>query len=267
MSFLASATALYADLPIYEKMVLNVLADHADENGEGAWPSVERIALLAGRISERQVQRCLRRLQDMGFISVAAEATRHRPTEYRLHLDVIRETWVTESRPSNPGVTDGRSRGDRESPEPINEPIPQESPKGDSFVQVMPQRKPRKRDVLWDALVEIMGHSPSTKGERGKWNKALKDMREVGATPEDLMRRAVVYRKRWPGIDITPMALVNNWDLLATPQVGTVATRLAELRAAQNETPALDYTSEPCTQCGRSPGEVNGLCPTCWDSL
>lgn len=269
MSFMASAAVLYADLPIYEKMVLGVLADHADDQGEGAWPSVERIALLSGRISTRQVQRCLRKLEDMRLISVAAEATRHRPTEYRLHLDRIRDLWletgVTTSRPTSPGVTEGRGRGDHGSPEPIHEPIPPDVSDETSVVPITSAG--RKRDLLWEAMEYVMGHSPTTKTERGRWNKAVKELREVGATPDDLVLRATSYRRRWPDIDMTPTGIVANWDLLATAQQGTVTTRLAQLRAAQNETPALDYTAEPCTECGEAPGEVNGLCPRCWDSL
>lgn len=265
MSFMASATVLYADLPIYEKMVLGVLADHADDQGEGAWPSVARIALLSGRISERQVQRCLRRLENMGLISVAQEATRQRPTEYRLHLDAITELWMVSSPVPPSGVTESRPRGDQGTPEPPKEPIPQDVSNETSFVPAV-QNNGRKRDELWDMMVRVMGHEPTTKSERGKWNKAVKELRDAGFTAEDLYHRALAYRRRWPDIDMTPTGIVGNWELLAHAPAGSVTTRLAQLRAAQVETPTLDYTDEPCTNCGEAPGEVEGLCPECWDS-
>jgi hypothetical protein len=46
-----------------DRLVLLVLADHARADGTAAWPAVETIAREA-RLSERQVQRCLRKLED-----------------------------------------------------------------------------------------------------------------------------------------------------------------------------------------------------------
>lgn len=48
-------------------LVLLALADHAKRDGTGAWPSVKTLSEYA-RITERQVQRCLRRLEELGEI-------------------------------------------------------------------------------------------------------------------------------------------------------------------------------------------------------
>lgn len=78
-----------------------------------------------------------------------------------------------------------------------------------------PAIKARLPDPLWDAMVEAMGQGPATKNERGHWNSALKQLRDIGATPDDIRNRASTYRVEWPKVTLTPMALVNNWTLFA----------------------------------------------------
>ncbi|WP_159416529.1 helix-turn-helix domain-containing protein [Rhodococcus rhodochrous] len=50
-----------------EHVVLLTLAEHADENGKGAWPSQQTIAWIA-RVSDRQVRRHLDSLERKGLI-------------------------------------------------------------------------------------------------------------------------------------------------------------------------------------------------------
>jgi uncharacterized phage protein (TIGR02220 family) len=66
MSLRYLTSAFETDLPPNEKIVLLVLADHADENG-ASWPSVERIAKMAS-MSPRTVHRMLGALEKRGVI-------------------------------------------------------------------------------------------------------------------------------------------------------------------------------------------------------
>src|SRR5215831_11355077 len=86
----------------------------------------------------------------------------------------------------------------------------------------------RKRDPLWDALVDETGTEPSTKMERGMWNAAVKELRDAGATAEQIHTRSEEYRSRWTGVDLTPMALVKHWGALSQP---SVANGKRELRS------------------------------------
>ena len=65
------------DLPTSEKMVLLVIADHADDEGTNSWPSVATIARKAS-ISPRQAQRLIKSLADSGLLSVEDQAGGHR---------------------------------------------------------------------------------------------------------------------------------------------------------------------------------------------
>lgn len=78
------------------------------------------------------------------------------------------------------------------------------------------------RDELFEALVEACYGRPYheialTDSERGRVNKALAQLRKVGATPDEVRRRADVYRLRFPDVELTPSALAANWNRCAQP--------------------------------------------------
>ncbi len=95
-------------------LILQNLADVADENGENSCPSRRRLSeeCLA---SERTITRRLATLVDRGLIGVSAAATRLRPTTYRLigvreHAEAVR------------GISNGRLGRQSVSPKPLNDP-------------------------------------------------------------------------------------------------------------------------------------------------
>lgn len=77
----------------------------------------------------------------------------------------------------------------------------------------------RKRDEIWDALEHELG-PVSTKSERGSRNQAVKQLREIDATADEVHAKARAYRVRWPTVEITDQALVKHWSKLelALPQ-------------------------------------------------
>src|ERR1051325_1690249 len=76
---------------VYEVLVLLTLADHANDDGTGCWPSMRKIALRA-RCSERKARYVLRDLERKGMICGGDQRlTQHhrpdrRPTVYNLVL-------------------------------------------------------------------------------------------------------------------------------------------------------------------------------------
>ncbi len=87
----------------------------------------------------------------------------------------------------------------------------------------------RRRDPVWDTLVEILGAAPEGL-ERGRWNAACKSLRASGATPDSIHRAAAEYRRHpsYAQCVMTPTALAANWTVLtATPKSD------AELQAAR----------------------------------
>lgn len=80
----------------------------------------------------------------------------------------------------------------------------------------------RPRNPVWDALVEELGQ-PQTKSERGRFNRAEKELREIEASPQEIAQRCSVYRRRWPSMTLTPQALTSNWTNLEQPKLVAVA--------------------------------------------
>ncbi len=74
-------------------------------------------------------------------------------------------------------------------------------------------KKERPRDELWDTLIAVLGYDTKdiTRNIREQINGALKQLREVQATPYDIQQRAQIYRFMYPTLILTPMGLVNRW--------------------------------------------------------
>jgi len=79
------AAVFELDLPSSHKLVLLVLADHADNDGRNAWPSVSLISKKTS-LSERTVRASLVSLRDSKQISIEKGATWDRPNSYRLNF-------------------------------------------------------------------------------------------------------------------------------------------------------------------------------------
>lgn len=99
------------ELPIEptQKLLLLAIADHADDLGGNAYPSVPRLAERCS-VSERTVQYALRKLERDGWIAVQRRATRHQPTCYRVDLRPKSEGDEV-PRGADPAPLDGEVRG------------------------------------------------------------------------------------------------------------------------------------------------------------
>jgi hypothetical protein len=81
-------------------------------------------------------------------------------------------------------------------------------------------RRGRRRDAHFETLLEVCGIEAAslTESGRGAVNRALRELRAVGATPEEIRRRAARYRVRY-SLPLTPSALAKHWAALATDLV------------------------------------------------
>lgn len=87
-----------------------------------------------------------------------------------------------------------------------------------SVAPAEPSRRRRQPDPIFDAVIEHCGYDPSslTSTARGAINKAVKQLKEVDATPSQIAARARTYRSRWPDTTISAPALAKHWPQLAT---------------------------------------------------
>jgi len=108
-------------------------------------------------------------------------------------------------------------------------------------------KRSRRRDEVFETLAEVCGMriDQLTKTSRGQLNKAVKELREVGADPMQIRQRAAVYRRTFQRAKLTPSALAKHWPQLAgsdtTDSEFAIAHRnptdddLATVAAAKNE--------------------------------
>jgi len=78
--------------------------------------------------------------------------------------------------------------------------------------------EPRKRkpDLLFEAIAGATRTDTAglTRTERGQLNKATAELREIGATPEQVSGKAKAWAKQYPNANLTPTALVKHWSTL-----------------------------------------------------
>jgi DNA-binding transcriptional ArsR family regulator len=193
------------------KLVLLALADHANGDGE-CWPSMKRIADRSD-ISARHVSRAINELVDLGLVEKAnrrRHGGQYRGWDYRL---LIQQTPAASGhgRP----VTSGHGR-----PSPADTGVrsePSENRKEEPLAAAPREAPTRKADDLFVTVAQVCGISLDgiTRTARGQLNKAVKELREVQATPEQIHHKAKAYRTQYPNATLTPTALTKHWSSFA----------------------------------------------------
>ena len=204
------------DLPTSQKMLLLAIADHADDDGDNAWPSKARLAKKVG-LSENRIRQMLRRLEADGWITTDRQqgGTHRTPSDRRpnLYRVVMDERGLTHEPPR--GLTHDAPRG------LTHEPLTISSTSSTSIGGDSDTESPRKRkaDPLFDAMVEACSINALrlTTSSRGALNRAVKELREVGADPDQVADAARAYRLKYPEAAITPQALAKHFPALSDP--------------------------------------------------
>lgn len=160
-----------------ERLILLVIADHCNSEGEHAFPRISVIAKRAN-VSERTVKRKLQDLVELGELKVVK---RHGTSN--LYKIVTRKNKTSS-----------------------NEIVPIE-PK-------VQKSKKRERNPIWDTLLEVCGVNPNkvNSNEASRYGRMVRILNESDATPEDIRVRAEIYKQKFSYATMTPTALVNRWS-------------------------------------------------------
>jgi len=184
------------------RLVLLVLADHAKEDGTEAWPSVQTIVEQA-RISERQVQYALRRLEEAGAIT---KTGRHRGQNQRYGTNV----YSVNMKGANTAPLDepkGAIYDIQRVPYSAPEPSLLQPPLGPTPNGV------GRRNPIWDALTEVFGEA-TTETARSRRGKVCRSLVAAGASPDEIIRRAKSWPRHFDDATLTELALEKHWDVL-----------------------------------------------------
>lgn len=221
MSVQAMTWAWQQDLEPVDKLVLLALANRSNHETGVCFPGQKLIAQECS-MSDRSVRRHLKNLEKLGLIQrrprMRGQGRGRTSDEYRIAF-FQSDNLSGKTRPTGQDDTTNRTTTD-DQPDTGVLAEPEENRKGNQPLAAAPRE--RKNDPLWDTMLRVCGIDPNglTKTARGQINAALKELRDIAATPADLQAKAAAYRKTWPEMSITPTALVKHWGQLAVKAGG-----------------------------------------------
>lgn len=228
-----------SELPATVRHVALTLSLHMNERGGSAFPAIRTLGRETGR-GTSTVTAALRTLEAAGWLLVERGGGRGHPNRY---------TATVPEPPDDGHVPAPKPPGDRNVPTvetflsaSINVPATGTEDvnrtERTNVLSCAPSGA-RQSDPVFDALAAVCGYSPDEARGNGRVGKAAAMIRKAGGTAEEVIRRADVYRRRWPTVTLTPTGLANNWPVLRPNPVPT---------APAGEAPGVPV--EPCWRCG-----------------
>ena len=95
----------------------------------------------------------------------------------------------------------------------------------------------RVDDGVFEAVLHVCGWDPGslTPHAQGRVNKAVKELRDVGATAEQVRASATRYRSKFPSAALTPSALSANWPALGEAPLPLACDLAAAVRGLRRD--------------------------------
>lgn len=237
MSAQLMGRAFYADLPPTVKLVLLALADHANDDGTGVFVGQDRLAAKCS-CDERTVRRAIKRLVEMGYL----EQVKRGRGPGRGHAGEPSQAnvyrLVVEALPNTPDRLSGAIGAAENAPD-IHDNAPDTGVRltisrtisssattlsgrgnGSTDSPLAAPKRRRERDALFEALFEVatgQPYSPDAKlprTARSALNAAWRELRDVGATADEVRRAAAAWPQVFPGATCTPHGLAKHWPRL-----------------------------------------------------
>lgn len=268
-----------SDLTHSEKLVAFVLQTYLNNQTDSCWPGVDTIAARAS-LSRSSVKRALHGLSEKEWLDVVApgdfvhgEVNEHKTNLYLTDIPpwfvlkhglfdertrrMCAEWMALMGVQGEPGGGSGWTpRGFTVDPELIRE-LPSElKPLPSNGNGSHQEKKTRKPDPIWDALLDAGWPSPSNEGEAGRRRRAVKLLKQSNATPEEILRRTKkLKQKDWE--DASEMALATHWSELhgAPAAPAAVYHQPARLPDHRPAAPMPQELREQIANLGRMPSE------------
>lgn len=203
-----------------------------DQNDNEFWLDQGKLASKA-RCRRQGAQEAIARMVEDGLLTVLAERIGGRGNRYRMEMPTgtpqvydgrrKRDLSAERTTPDEPVMsaeqagdvrrTDSDLSAERTTREPNRE--PKTEPKEEL---AKTPAKPRPRDLVFETVAEVCGidwRNDLTPSARGQLARAVRDLKLVGAEPDEIRARSENYRRTYPGISLTPTALTKHWPQLA----------------------------------------------------
>lgn len=189
------------------KLVLVVIADHTGSEHHEAYPSQQLIADIV-MVSRQTVNAKVQWLEEQGYLTIEHRSSRGGRTSNLYTLPLAKSEIPTPAKSKNGPAKSSPDLTGTVTTEPHSE---TSSPRGAA----------NEQDLIFEAVATVCFGSFTglTKDERGRVNAAVKQLKEVGATFDEIARFEPRYRKAYPGMALSPQALTTHWtELKPKPQ-------------------------------------------------
>jgi DNA-binding Lrp family transcriptional regulator len=256
------------------RLVGFVLATSAWNDGI-SWLPQEEIAEQAN-VSEREVRYAIEKLVELGELEKRkVQRGRRRVNVYRVRLGArvpqyerlpfdVDDPFADDDRQDLPLVDDRQnpSKSDVRRPAKSVVTTGKIRPNPAPTLSIGPSKRivsataptTRPRDLIWDELIERFGAVAEKTNAHAKRNKAVTDLKRLGATPDAIAAAVAAWPRVFPGATLTDIALATHWPQLVTKITAVRPTRpidevldLPEPDAAAN----LEHIREMAGSIGR----------------
>ena len=209
MSAILQGSVYYLPLPKNTKTLLGAMADHADDDGTGVYPSHPRLALKTSD-SERNVRRLVKSLMEDGWVFLVRKAAPGRAAEYRIDAERVYATADIARRRYD--EEHGKDTTGKKNPTPdTTGPTPDTTGTNTGHHAPPNHHQPpstiikkatasRSRDLLWEQACRTWTEpAKGNDDERGRMNKAVKRFRDASCKPEELdkLKRRFEAMRPW----------------------------------------------------------------------
>lgn len=231
------------DSPLSDRAVrlYAVLARYADSTSGEAWPSRQTLWKRLN-CSERSLDAAKNELEVVGAIGVERR--------WKESGDPTTNRWIIHRAPplgvgqeTTPPGAASDARGGAETAAQNENHLELE------LLSLAPAERPpkeRKKDPLFDAVCAACGVNTAELNQqsRGPLNAAVKALRESGAEPNEIARRAQALRLKFPTAAVTAPSLAKHW-----PELGNGQTH-----AATNVTSTVEEDRAFFTELAKTEG-------------
>lgn len=220
-------------LPANAKHTALTLSMFMSEMGDSCYPSLRQLAEAMSR-GQSTVSEGIAALKNLGWLEVDhSDGGRNKRNAYRAVVP------LGETLP-RPSVSEGAPEPETH-PEPnVNAPETEtQVPRQDHASTESPSDSPAREhlDAMWDAFTAGGFPDPKTKSEKSRRGRAVRELREIGASPEGITARSKLALKAFGGRGklVTEMAVVAHYTALGANGDTDKEARLARLRRLAEE--------------------------------
>lgn len=216
-----------------QRHVALTLSLHMSEKGDSCFPSMARLVDETG-LGLSTIREAMRRLAEQGWLEREVSHERGRTNRYRA---LVPDAYRQELAVSDTASSQHENRQELAAIPPTAG--GEDVIESDSEDLAPRSRRERARDELWDKLADVFGPVADKTNAHAKRNKAIGDLRKLGASPDSIDAALAAWPRLFDGAAVTDVAL---------------ATHYPQLAATVDKAQARRRRSKPCDECGTGGG-------------